>query len=151
MIKVLFCCHGNICRSTMAEFVMKELVRRAGREQEFLIQSAATSREEIGADTHPGTKRELRAHGIPYGPRQAVQLTAQDYDAFDYIIGMDEENIRNIRRITGGDPGHKVYRLLHFAGQQRSVADPWYTGDLSATWEDVLAGCSGLLGHTRNL
>ena len=138
MIKVLFCCHGNICRSTMAEFVMKELVRRAGREQEFLIQSAATSREEIGADTHPGA-------------RQAVQLTAQEYDAFDYIMCMDEENIRNIRRITGGDPGHKVYRLLHFAGQQRSVADPWYTGDFSATWEDVLAGCSGLLGHTRNL
>ncbi len=145
MIKVLFICHGNICRSTMAEFVMKELVRREGLTHEFLIQSAATSREEISADTHPGTKRELRAYGIPYAPRQAVQLTAQDYTDFDYIIGMDDANLRNIQRITGGDPEQKVYRLLHFAGEARSVADPWYTGDFSATWQDVLAGCTGLL------
>ena len=145
MHRILFVCHGNICRSTMAEFVMKELVRREGLTHEFLIQSAATSREEISADTHPGTKRELRAHGIPYAPRQAVQLTAQDYTDFDYIIGMDDANLRNIQRITGGDPAQKVYRLLHFAGEARSVADPWYTGDFSATWQDVLAGCTGLL------
>lgn len=149
MVRILFVCHGNICRSTMAEFVMAALVHRAGLAGEFVIASSATSREEIGADTHPGTKRELQAHAVPYWPRMAVQLTAGDYTMYDYIIGMDAENIRNIKRITNGDPDGKVQRLLSFSRHERDVADPWYTGDFSATWQDVLTGCKGLLHYIQ--
>ena len=148
MIKVLFICHGNICRSTMAEFVMKELVRREGLTHEFLIQSAATSREEISADTHPGTKRELRAHGIPYAPRQAVQLTAQDYTDFDYIIGMDSINIKYLNRMLKGDPDGKVSKLLDYTSRKGAdIADPWYTGNFDATYRDVNEGCDALLAY----
>ena len=135
MVRILFVCHGNICRSTMAEFVMAALVHRAGLAGEFVIASSATSREEIGADTHPGTKRELQAHAVPYWPRMAVQLTAGDYT--------------NIKRITNGDPDGKVQRLLSFSRHERDVADPWYTGDFSATWQDVLTGCKGLLHYIQ--
>ena len=146
MIKIMFVCHGNICRSTMAEFVMKELVRRAGREAEIFVASAACRRDEIGSDTHPGTKAKLRQMGIPFTKRRAVQLTKDDYAAYDYIVAMDEENLRDIPRITGGDAAHKVHLLLEFAGEDRAVADPWYTGDFDQTYEDVLRGCEGLLG-----
>ena len=122
MIKVLFICHGNICRSTMAEFVFRDMVRRAGREDEFYIESAATSREEIGNDTHPGTKGKLRENGIPFERHYARQITKADYDKFDYLIGMDDANVRNIQRICGSDPEHKITKLLDHAGANRSIA-----------------------------
>ena len=145
MKKILMICHGNICRSTMAEFVMKDLVAKAGLEDKFYIESAATSREEIGNDTHYGTKQKLTEKGVPFARREARQMTKEDYKKFDYIIGMDDANIRNINRITGGDPEGKVHMLLDFAGRPGDVADPWYTGDFEVTWRDVLAGCQGLL------
>ena len=145
MYKILFVCHGNICRSTMAEFVMKELVRQKGRSHEFYIASAATSREEIGNDTHWGTKEKLRQEGIPFTKRKAVQLTKHDYDIYDYIIGFDRENDDEIRRICGPDTEKKVYSLLSFAGIDRDVADPWYTGNFDKTYEDVNMGCHALL------
>lgn len=145
MIKILFVCHGNICRSTMAEFVFRDMVSRAGRENEFYIESAATSREEIGNDTHPGTKEKLRENGIPFERRHARQMTKKDYEKFDYIIGMDDANVRNIERICGGDPEHKITRLLEHAGADRSIADPWYTGNFDETYDDVIQGCEALL------
>ena len=147
MIKILFICHGNICRSTMAEFVFRDMARTAGREGEFFIDSAATSREEIGNDIHPGTKRKLIAHHIPFTKHSARQMTKADYDKFDYIVGMDDANIRDIIRISGGDSADKVRRLLDFAGEHRNIADPWYTGNFDETWEDVTKGCRALL-HT---
>ena len=147
MIRVLFVCHGNICRSTMAEFVMKELVRQRGLAGEFYIASAATSREEIGNDIHWGTKEKLREQGIPFTKRKAVQITRDDYDAYDYIIGFDRENDYEIRRICGSDTEGKVYSLLSFAGIDREVADPWYTGNFNKTYEDVDLGCRALLDH----
>lgn len=145
MIKILFVCHGNICRSTMAEFLMKDMVSKAGREKDFYIASAATSREEIGNDIHPGTKRKLREQGVPFSRHAARQMTKQDYHDYDYIIGMDNENLRNIFRITGGDPENKVFKLLDFANEDRSIADPWYTGNFDQTYDDILLGLQGLL------
>lgn len=154
MHKIMFVCHGNICRSTMAEFVMKDLVKRAGCEADFVIASSATSREEIGNDTHPGTKRVLAAHGVPFSSRAAVQLRAADYDAWDLFVGMDSANIRNMRRMLDGDPLHKVHKLLEFpesstADTARDVADPWYTGDFETTYDDVVRGCEALLAFFR--
>jgi len=145
MIKILFICHGNICRSTMAEFVFKDMVAKAGLTNEIYIESAATSREEIGNDTHYGTKQKLTEQGIPFSRRKARQMTKADYEEFDYIIGMDDANVRNIMRIAGGDPQGKVSKLLDFAGRDGSIADPWYTGNFDETWRDVFAGCEGLL------
>ena len=147
MIKVLFVCHGNICRSTMAESVMTYLVKQAGLSDQFYINSAATSREEIGNHPHHGTVARLKAEGIPVIPHRAVQMTLDDYEEYDYLIGMDTENIRNMQRISGGDPDEKIYKLLTFAGSGLDVADPWYTGDFEATYKDVKAGCEGVL-HT---
>ena len=149
MIKVLFVCHGNICRSPMAEFVFKAMVSGKGIADEVYIESAATSREEIGNDIHPGTKRKLDENGIAYSRRGARQIVRQDYDRFDYIIAMDDENVRNIVRICGGDPDKKVSKLLNFAGVDRSVADPWYTGNFDDTYDDIVAGCSGLMKAIR--
>lgn len=145
MIKILFVCHGNICRSTMAEFLMKDMVSKAGREKDFYIASAATSREEIGNDIHPGTKRKLREQGVPFSRHAARQMTKQDYHDYDYIIGMDNENLRNILRITGGDPENKVFKLLDFANEDRSIADPWYTDNFDQTYDDIVLGLQGLL------
>ena len=145
MKKILFMCHGNICRSTMAEFVMKDLVRKAGREEEFHIQSAATHRDEIGSDTHYGTKEILKLKGVPFTPRHAVQMVKADYEKYDLIIGMDSENMTYIKRIIGEDTENKVHLLLSFAGEKRSVADPWYTGDFDKTYDDVVKGCTALL------
>ncbi len=145
MIKILFVCHGNICRSTMAEFVFRDMISRAGQSKEFYIESAATSREEIGNDTHPGTKAKLRENGIPFERRSARQMVKQDYKEFDYIIGMDDANVRNIMRICGGDPEHKIAKLLDYAGMDRSIADPWYTGNFDETYDDVVQGCEALL------
>lgn len=145
MKNILFVCHGNICRSTMAEFVMKALVRKAGREEEFHIQSAATHRDEIGSDTHYGTKEILKLKGVPFTPRHAVQMVKADYEKYDLIIGMDSENMTYIKRIIGEDTENKVHLLLSFAGEKRSVADPWYTGDFDKTYDDVVKGCTALL------
>lgn len=145
MIKILFVCHGNICRSPMAEFVMKDLVKKAGLEKEFQIASAATSREEIGNDVHPGTKGKLREMDVPFSRRRAVQLTATDGREYDYLIGMDRYNLRNMRAIVREEDWHKISLLLDFCGESRDVADPWYTGDFDATWDDIDRGCRALL------
>ena len=145
MHAVLFVCHGNICRSPMAEFVMKDLVRKAGADTEFFIASAATSTEEIGNPAYPPARRKLAEHGIGCAGKTARQLRREDYDRFDLLIGMDGANLRNMRRICGGDPEGKLSLLLDWAGRSGDVADPWYTGDFEATWQDVLAGCQGLL------
>ena len=138
-------CHGNICRSTMAESVMTYLVKQRHMDNQFYINSAATSREEIGNTPHHGTVRKLKEVGIPVVPHRATQMTAQDYKEYDYLIGMDTANIRNMNRIAGGDPEGKIYKLLAFAGSGRDVADPWYTGDFDATYNDVLEGCTAFL------
>ena len=149
MIKVLFICHGNICRSTMAESVMTYLVNERGISDKFYIFSAATSTEEIGNPPHYGTVRKLREVGIPVVPHRAVQLTKADYDKYDYLIGMDSANIRNMTRICGGDPQGKIRRLLSFAGKERDIADPWYTGNFDETYSDVLEGCLALLAYLK--
>ena len=145
MIKILFVCNGNICRSPMAEFVMKDMVRKAGLEDRFLIASKAARRDELGNDTHYGTKAKLRQMGVPFAKRRATLLDRSDYDAYDYLIGMDEENMRDMLRLFGGDPNGKIYKLLRFADEDRDVADPWYTGNFDETYEDVLKGCTALL------
>ncbi len=145
MIKVLFICHGNICRSTMAESVMTHLVKEKHLEDMFYINSAATSREEIGNGPHYGTVNKLRQVGIPVIPHRAVQMTKEDYLSYDYLVGMDTANIRNMQRIAGGDPDGKIYKLMTFAGSSRDVADPWYTGDFDTTYADVSEGCKALL------
>lgn len=144
MKRILFVCHGNICRSPMAEFVMKDLVRKAGREDEFYIESAATSTEEIGNEVYPPAKRKLAEHDISCKGKTARQMTRADYDRFDLLIGMDEWNIRNMTRICGGDPERKIHKLLDFTNRPGDVADPWYTGNFEATWQDVLLGCQCL-------
>ena len=152
MIKVLFICHGNICRSTMSEYVMKYLTDQAGVASEFYIDSAATSREEIGNGVHHGTRQKLKEVGIPCGNHRARQLTRRDYEEFDYIIGMDAWNIRNIMRIIGSDPEKKVSMLLDYTDRPGTeIADPWYTGNFDATYGDVLEGCTGLLEHLKNI
>ena len=142
---ILFVCHGNICRSPMAEFVMKDMVRKAGLETRFVIESKAARRDELGNDTHYGTKAKLRQMGVPFAKRRATLLDRSDYDAYDYLIGMDEENMRDMLRLFGGDPNGKIYKLLRFADEDRDVADPWYTGNFDETYEDVLKGCTALL------
>ena len=145
MIKILFVCHGNICRSPMAEFVMKDLVRKAGREEQFIIASKAARRDELGNDTHYGTKAKLRQMGVPFEKRKATLLSKSDYNAYDYLIAMDRENVSDMLRLFGGDPDKKIHMLLEFAGLKREVADPWYTGNFDETYEDVLMGCKGLM------
>ena len=145
MIKILFICHGNICRSTMAQSVFAHMAASQGLSEHFHIDSAATSREEIGNPPHYGTVNKLRQVGIPLIPHRARQMTRQDYREYDYLIGMDDANIRNMERIAGGDPEHKIYRLLEFAGSSRAIADPWYTGNFDITYEDVTEGCQALL------
>ena len=145
MKKILFVCHGNICRSPMAEFVMKDLVKKAGLVSQFHIASAATSREELGNPVYPPARRKLAEHGISCDGHAARQLTSRDYDAFDLLIGMDSANLRNMQRICGGDRAGKMSLLMEHTERPGDVADPWYTGDFEATWRDVLEGCQGLL------
>ena len=145
MKKILFVCHGNICRSPMAEFVMKDMVAKAGVGERFVIDSAATSTEELGNPVYLPARRELAAHGVGCGPHTARQMTRADYDKYDLLIGMDSANIRNMTRICGGDPAGKIHHLLDYTARPGDVADPWYTGDFSDTWRDVAEGCSGLL------
>ncbi|MDD6441759.1 MAG: low molecular weight phosphotyrosine protein phosphatase [bacterium] len=146
MIKILFVCHGNICRSTMAEMVLKHLVRERNIADCFYIDSAATSREEIGNGVHYGTRRKLAEVGIPCEDHRARQVTKKDYEKFDYLIVMDLNNVRNLNRIIGSDPDGKVYKLLDFTERTgASIADPWYTGNFDETYRDVLEGCEGFL------
>ena len=145
MTKILFVCHGNICRSTMAEYVMKHLVKQAGLRAQFYIDSAATSTEEIGNGVHHGTRRKLAQVGIPCGDHRARQVTWADYEKFDRIIGMDHANIRNLHRMLKNDPEGKISMMLDYTNRPGEVADPWYTGDFEATYCDVLEGCQGLL------
>ena len=147
MIKVLFVCLGNICRSPMAEYVFKDMVKKKCLEKQFYISSAATSYEEIGNDMHYGTKDKLDEVGIPYTKHKARRIEKQDYEKFDYIIGMEESNLRNILRIVGNDKDNKVYKLLDFSKNPRDIADPWYTGNFTVTYKDIVEGCSGFLGY----
>ncbi len=144
MIKILFVCHGNICRSPMAEFVMKDIITKAGRTADFFIASAATSTEELGNPVHYGTRNRLAKENISVAGKTAVQLERTDYDKYDYLIGMDSRNITNMHRILGGDPGGKISRLLDFTQSPHDIADPWYTGDFDLTYEEVYAGCKTL-------
>ena len=145
MINILFICHGNICRSTMAEFYMKHIVEQAGLSDSIYIESVGTSREEIGNDTHYATKEKLDKMGIPYIHRKARQVTLDDYHNFDYLIIMDENNGRNLRRIIGDDVDSKVYKAMSFVGESRDVKDPWYTGNFDETYDDVSRSCDALL------
>lgn len=149
MIKILFICHGNICRSTMAESVMTYIVKQQKLDSQFQINSAATSREEIGNTPHYGTVGKLRSLGIPVIPHRAVQMTKDDYKKYDYLIGMDQMNIRNMMRILGNDDEHKVFKLLDFGEHPRDIADPWYTGNFDVTYDDILEGCEALLAYLK--
>ena len=148
MIKILFICHGNICRSPMAEFIMKELTRKEGLEDKFFIASAATSNEEIGNPVYPPTKRILNKRGISCDGKRAIRVTKGDYDYYDYLICMDNNNIRNLHRIIGTDPLNKVSRLMDFTDTPADVADPWYTYDFETTESDIDKGCKALLNYT---
>lgn len=149
MIKVLFVCHGNICRSTMAEFLFKDMVEKQGTADKFIIASAATSREEIGNPVHPGTRKKLEPLGISVAGKTAVQITKQDCDYYDYIIIMDEQNRRNLNRMFGSSCLSKVYSLLDFTDNPRSIADPWYTGDYDKAFDDIQEGCIAFLDWLR--
>ena len=149
MIKILFICHGNICRSPMAEFVMKDLVEKAGLSDRFHIESAATSTDEIGNPVYMPARRKLAEHGISCDGKTARQLKRSDYGKYDLFIGMDQANERNMRRMLGGDRAGKIHLMLDYTDRPGSVADPWYTGDFDATWRDVLEGCIGLLKELR--
>ena len=150
MIKILFVCLGNICRSPMAEFVFKNLVNQKKLQEFFFIDSAATSSEEVGNEMHRGTIRKLTEENIPYTRHIARQLLQADYNKYDYIIGMDESNVLNIKGICGEDKEKKIYRLLDFTSNSRDIADPWYTGNLDKTYTDVINGCTGLLDFILN-
>ena len=149
MIKVLFVCHGNICRSTMAQYVMQDMVEKLGISEQFYIDSAATSYEEIGNVVHRGTRQKLTQEGIYCGNHRARHIELSDYDTFDYIIGMDTANIRNLNKFYNNDPEGKIYKLLQFAGESGDIADPWYTGNFDVTYDDVVRGCKGLLKKIR--
>lgn len=147
MINILFVCHGNICRSPMAEFVFRDMAAKKQLSEQFLIASAATSTEEIGNSVHVGTRKKLEEQGIECSKKRAVQLTRQDYKKYDFLIGMDQWNIKNMLRILRDDPEHKVYRLLDFTNYARDIADPWYTGDFDTTYDNVYEGCKALLDY----
>ncbi len=138
MIKILFVCHGNICRSPMAEYIFRDKVEKLGYGKKFHIESAATSTEELGNPPHHGTQQILSRLGISCYGKRAVQIRKNDYKKYDYIIAMDERNVKNMTRIWGNDPEHKIYKYLSFAGEDRNIADPWYTGDFERTYKDIL-------------
>ncbi len=146
-VRVMFVCHGNICRSPMAEFILKDMVRKAGMENDFFIASAATTNDDIGSDIYYGARSRLRREGIPVTHRAAVRLQRADYEKYDYFIGMDSANIREMNRILGADPDGKIYRMSEFAGLDRDIADLWYTDDFDITYRDIEAGCRGFLNR----
>ena len=143
MVKVLFVCHGNICRSPMAEFILKDMVKKAGCEKDFEIRSAATSTEEIGNPVYPPAKAKLAEHGISCVGKTAVQMTKADYDYYDYIIAMDRFNLRNMKKFVGNDEEKKVSLMMDYTDRHGDVADPWYSGDFETTWNDISEGCRG--------
>lgn len=145
MIRVLFVCHGNICRSPMAEFVMKDMVRKRGLENEFHVESAATSREELGNPVYPPVRKILAEHGITCEGHAARQMTAADYNNFDLLIGMDSANLANMRKICGVDTENKIHLLMDFTKRPGDVADPWYTRNFDETWNDINEGCEALI------
>lgn len=147
MRKILFICHGNICRSPMAEFIFRHMLNERGLEASFTVASAATSREEIGHPVYPPARRELSRHGISCAGKQAVQATPADYALYDLLVVMDGNNLRNLLRIVGRDPQGKIHRLMDFTDRPGDVADPWYTGDFETCYRDIEAGCEGLLQH----
>lgn len=150
-IKVLFVCLGNICRSPMAEYVFKDMVKKQGREEEFIIESAATSAEEIGNPMHAGTRNKLKEKKIECGNHRARRIEKQDYDKFDYMIGMEERNIIDIKKIVGEDKENKIYRLLDFSKHPRDIADPWYTGDFDTTYQDIQEGLGAFLEYLEKI
>ena len=145
MIKIMFVCLGNICRSPMAEFVLKDMVNKKGLSNEFYIKSSATSYEEIGNDIYCGARDKLIQKNIPFTKRKATRLTPEDYNKYDFIIGMEEANIRDIKRIVGEDKENKIYKLLDFSNNPRDIADPWYTGNFEVTYNDIVEGCHAFL------
>lgn len=145
MIKVLFVCHGNICRSPMAEFILKDIIKKRGLEDKFIISSSATSTEEIGNPVHPGTRKKLSSFNINTSGKKAVQITKSDYEKYDYIFLMDNNNIRNIKRIIDSDPDNKICRFLDITNNPRDIADPWYTGNFDETYNDILEGCTAFI------
>lgn len=148
MIKILFICHGNICRSPMAEFLFKDMVKNRGIADRFLIASAATSNEEIGNPPHPGTRKKLASLGISCQGKRARRMTSRDFDEYDYLLGMDSWNIRNMKRFARNvQDEEKIARLLDFSEHPRDIADPWYTGDFETTYQDIMEGLEGLLRH----
>ena len=147
MIKILFVCHGNICRSPMAEFIFKDLINKKGIADRFYIASAATSYEEIGNPVYPPARKKLSEHGINPAGKVAIHMNREDYDAYDFLIGMEQMNIRNMHRIVGSDPQGKICRLLDYSKRPRDISDPWYTGDFDRAYEDILEGCEALLQH----
>lgn len=149
MIRIMFVCLGNICRSPMAEFVLKYMVKKEELENHFFISSSATSYEEIGNDIHYGTRNKLTKEGIPFTKREAKRLQKEDYDNYDFILGMEESNIRNIKRIVGNDKENKVYRLLDFSKYPRDIADPWYTENFDVTYNDIVEGCEGFIKYLK--
>ena len=150
MKKILFVCHGNICRSPMAEFVLKDLVKQKGLTNQFEIASAAATTDALGQDMDPRTKRILTEKKIPYTSRAARKMTAEDYQTYDYLICMDEENFLDMNQITGGDPDHKEYKLLQFCDSYRDIDDPWYTNDFETAYQDIKRGCEGLVTKLQN-
>ena len=149
MIRVLFLCHGNICRSPMSEFIFRDMVQKRGLAARFKIASAATSREEIGNPVYPPARRKLREHGIDPVGKTARQMTKADYQEYDYLLAAENYNIRNMMRILGSDPEHKVSRLLDFSDRPRDIADPWYTGNFDITWDDIVEGCEAFLEYLK--
>ena len=147
MIKILFVCHGNICRSPMAEYVFRDMIEKRGLEYEIEVDSAATSLEEIGNPVYPPARRKLAEHGISTDGHHARRMERRDYQEYDYLIGMEQFNIRNMMRILGSDPQNKVRRLLDFTKHPGDIDDPWYTGDFETTYREVLEGCEALLRY----
>ncbi|ADL03007.1 low molecular weight protein-tyrosine-phosphatase [Lacrimispora saccharolytica] len=147
VIRILMVCLGNICRSPMAEFVMKDIIEKKHLSNRFFVASAATSTEEIGNPVHRGTREKLKEHGITTEGKYAVQLSRKDYDKYDYLIGMEQRNVTNMLKILGGDPEEKVRRLMDFSVAPRDIADPWYTGDFDRTYDDIYEGCQALLAY----